>query len=373
MKWMNETENADLRGSGLRASNRSLIRRTMQCLAMCSIAFSEFALSACHVTTPGYWITPTLPATVSVAQDEINLGVQFPNSTRGSAISASVSGAVGETCLFDEFVFTPNANVIPNVTYKTSNGKNAAVFETGIPGIGFVVEVQTTTGGDPPAVPLINGDLSFPISARDRESVYATVTLVSAGGLVTGAWTSKTIRPFSYRVKYRGAFNSGTAYSAVLSSVSTNVTARACKVTSGATNSVTLPTLVSASLKATGDVASARSAPFSVGLNCDANVSVYATLTDASNPANTGSALSLAPDSTAAGVGIQILKKGEGTPLNFGPDSSRKGNINQWMVGKSSTANTQLSVPFEARYVKVAETIKPGSVSARGTITFSYQ
>ncbi|WP_282960506.1 fimbrial protein [Burkholderia ambifaria] len=59
--------------------------------------------------------------------------------------------------------------------------------------------------------------------------------------------------------------------------------------------------------------------------------------------------------------------------MSFGPDSSRKGNINQWMVSKSSTANTQLSVPFEARYVKVAETIKPGSVSARGTITFSYQ
>jgi len=228
-------------------------------------------------------------------------------------------GPNGQTCLFDEYVFTPNAKVIPNVTYKTSNGKTAAVFETVIPGFGFVVEVVT------------------------------------------------------FRVKYRGAFNSGSAYPANMSSVSTNVTARACKVTSGATNSVTLPTLVSASLKATGDVASARSAPFSVGLNCDANVSVYATLTDASNPANTGSALSLAPGSTAAGIGIQILKKGEGTPLSFGPDSSRKGNINQWMVGKSSTANTQLSVPFEARYVKVAETIKPGSVSARGTITFSYQ
>ncbi|MBR8253479.1 fimbrial protein [Burkholderia ambifaria] len=141
------------------------------------------------------------------------------------------------------------------MTYKTSNGKTAAVFETVIPGFGFVVEIVT------------------------------------------------------FRVKYRGAFNSGSAYSANMSSVSTNVTARACKVTSGATNSVTLPTLVSASLKATGDVASARSAPFSVGLNCDANVSVYATLIDASNPANTGSALSLAPVRRLPVSGFKSSKK----------------------------------------------------------------
>jgi hypothetical protein len=88
----------------------------------------------------------------------------------------------GQTCLFDEYIFTPNAKVIPNVTYKTSNGKTAAVFETVIPGFGFVVEVETLKGGDPPAAPLINGELSFPVSARDRGTAYATVTLVSAGG-----------------------------------------------------------------------------------------------------------------------------------------------------------------------------------------------
>ncbi|EDT06410.1 fimbrial protein [Burkholderia ambifaria] len=369
MKWMNTARNANLR-----ASNRSAIRRAMQCLALCTIAFSEFAFAACALWPTGYSIRPTLPGTVSVTQDEIALGVKFPNSTADGENAGSVAvNDVTQTCRFDEFVFTPIAKVIPNVTYKTSNGKTAAVFETGIPGIGFVVEVQTLTGGDPLPEPLINGDLSFRVSARDRGSIYARVTLVSAGGLVTGTWTSKTIQLFSFRLKYQGAFLPGSSRSSYMSSISTNVTARACKVTSGATNSVTLPTLVAASLKATGDVASARSAPFSIGLNCDANVNVHATLTDATNPANTGSALSLAPSSTAAGVGIQILKKGESTPLSFGPDSSGKGNTNQWLVGKSSAANTKISVPFEARYVKVAEKIKPGSVSALSTITFSYQ
>ncbi|MBR8174582.1 fimbrial protein [Burkholderia ambifaria] len=373
MKWMNAATNTDLRAGALRASNRSVMRITMQCLALCSIAFSESALSVCQLSGTGYWNTPTLPGKVSVTQDEIPLGGKFPNSTTSGARAGSVAANAGGVCQYDEYVLTPIAKVIPNVTYKTSTGKAAAIFETGIPGIGFVVEVRSDGFYDPPAAPLVNGELSIPVSTRDRGSLYATVTLVSAGPLVTGTYTSNSTTLFNYRLKYQGALLAGSSASNNMSSLSTNVTARACKVTSGATNSVTLPTLVAASLKAPGDVASARSAPFSVGLNCDANVSVHATLTDATNPANTGSALSLAPSSTAAGVGIQILKKGESTPLSFGPDSSAKGNTNQWMVGKSSTANTKISVPFEARYVKVAETIKPGSVSALSTITFSYQ
>ena len=373
MKRMNTARNANLRAGTLRASNRSAIRRTMQCLALCTIAFSEFAFSACELSGAAYGPSPRLPGTVNVTQDEIPSGRQFPNSTSDSGWAANIAGYTW-SCKYDEYVLTPATPVIPNVTYKTSEGKVAAVFETGIPGIGFVVEVQDYNGGAPPMAPLVDGELSVPLPyAREKGAIIAKVTFVSAGPLATGTHTSKSTTLFNYRLKYQGAFLPGSSSSSRLFSTSTQVTARACKVISGATNSVTLPTLVAASLKATGDVASARSAPFSVGLNCDANVSVHATLTDATNPANTGSTLSLDRNSTAAGVGIQILKKGESTPLSFGPDSSAKGNTNQWTVGKSSAANTKISVPLEARYVKVAETIKPGSVSALSTITFSYQ
>ncbi|MBB1631109.1 hypothetical protein A9975_09530 [Cupriavidus sp. UME77] len=151
------------------------------------------------------------------------------------------------------------------------------------------------------------------------------------------------------------------------------VTAKACTITSGATNTVVMPQLVTYSLKAVGDVSAAKSAPFSLGLKCDAGVSVYATLTDATNPANTGNILSLAKNSTASGLGIQIMKKGTSIPLNFGPDSAAKGNTNQWLVGTSAASGSVISVPFEARYIKTAETIKPGAMSALSTITFSYQ
>jgi type 1 fimbria pilin len=57
-----------------------------------------------------------------------------------------------------------------------------------------------------------------------------------------------------------------------------------------------------------------------IGLNCDPGVKVYTTLTDVSTPTNQTTILSLSPDSTAQGIGYQILFGG--TPVTFGPDFS---------------------------------------------------
>lgn len=150
------------------------------------------------------------------------------------------------------------------------------------------------------------------------------------------------------------------------------MTTRGCKVTSGATNAVALPSLVLNSLKSVGAVSNA-SASFSITVNCDPNVGLHATLTDASNPANTSNTLTLSGNSTATGVGIQMFRPGETTALGLGPDSSAKGNTNQWYVGSTSASGGTLNVPIVAKYVKTLPVIKPGSVSARSTITFSYQ
>jgi len=115
------------------------------------------------------------------------------------------------------------------------------------------------------------------------------------------------------------------------------------------------------------------SASFSIGVNCDANVELYATLTDASNPANTSDTLTLTGNSTATGVGIQMFRSGQTTAQRLGPDSSAKGNTNQWYVGGTSASSGTISVPLTAKYVKTEPTMKPGTVSALGTITFSYQ
>ncbi|MHA7680304.1 fimbrial protein [Cupriavidus sp. PET2-C1] len=343
-----------------------LFKITSSALILGVMFVSESAFAGCTVNqrlTP----SPALPTTISHIRDSLAPGIQFPSSTAGSAYVASIEMA---SCQIDQIVVTPLGRVVPGVTYQGKNGR-AAVFETGIPGIGYALETRNQNES---WVPIGAGPTVFPAGPYGSGGwgYHQQATLVVTGSVPTGnyrvpAQTTSTL----------GAMLNGTVVSNRLSigipALSITVTARACTITSGATNTVVMPQLVTYSLKAVGDVSAAKSAPFSLGLKCDAGVSVYATLTDATNPANTGNILSLAKNSTATGLGIQIMKKGTTSPLNFGPDSSAKGNKNQWLVGTSAASGSVISVPFEARYIKTEETIKPGAMSALSTITFSYQ
>ncbi|AJG19345.1 hypothetical protein RR42_m1950 [Cupriavidus basilensis] len=68
-----------------------------------------------------------------------------------------------------------------------------------------------------------------------------------------------------------------------------------------------------------------------------------------------------------------MFRSGETTPPGLGPDSSAKGNTNQRYVCRSRASGGNVNIPLAAKYVKTEPTIKPGSVSARSTVTFSYQ
>ncbi|AZD74462.1 fimbrial protein [Pseudomonas chlororaphis] len=115
------------------------------------------------------------------------------------------------------------------------------------------------------------------------------------------------------------------------------------------------------------DAGVAGDTPFTIGLTCPENIRLYATLTDGSAPGNTSDQLSLAPGSTASGVGLRILR--DGTPLAFGPDSSTPGNTNQWFVGMSSGS---VQIPLTAQYISTG-TVTPGTVKGVATFTMSYQ
>lgn len=115
------------------------------------------------------------------------------------------------------------------------------------------------------------------------------------------------------------------------------------------------------------DAGVAGDTPFTIGLTCPENIRLYATLTDGSAPGNTSDQLSLAPGSTASGVGLRILR--DGTPLAFGPDSSAPGNTNQWFVDMSSGA---VQIPLTAQYISTG-TVTPGTVKGVATFTMSYQ
>ncbi|MDN7880914.1 fimbrial protein [Burkholderia aenigmatica] len=120
-----------------------------------------------------------------------------------------------------------------------------------------------------------------------------------------------------------------------------------------------------------GDTSEAK--PFKIVLDCEGGetgtiTKTYMTLTDVHDNANRSDTLTLAPESTAKGLGVQVLHNSQ--PVSFGPDSSMTGNPNQFATG--NTPNGVLEIPLSARYVRTGMLLG-GSVKARASFTMSYQ
>lgn len=96
---------------------------------------------------------------------------------------------------------------------------------------------------------------------------------------------------------------------------------------------------------------------------------VHVTLTDQVKPGNRTDTLSLTPQSTAKGVGIQVLREGE--PIKYGADSAEAGNENQWLAGEA--ANGVFKIPLTAHYIQTEEIVSAGTADGRATFTLNYQ
>lgn len=114
--------------------------------------------------------------------------------------------------------------------------------------------------------------------------------------------------------------------------------------------------------------------PFELGLDCaggEAGIttSVYTVLTDKHNAANRTNRLTLSPESTAKGVGIQVLNKAQ--PVSYGPASSTIGTANQWLAG--TTGNGRFTIPLAARYIQTEAQITGGSANGAAIFTMGYK
>jgi type 1 fimbria pilin len=177
------------------------------------------------------------------------------------------------------------------------------------------------------------------------------------------------VLPGSFKLPVKLATgNYGSAEISVLnlSNNAASVTAPACSVQSPS-KQVAMPVASGRYLPSVGSTTGDTA--FSIALDCPTPVSVAVTFTDASEPNNVGSTLSLSTDSTAKGVGYQIVYNNK--VINYGPDSSAANNINQFSVAPAGTVGS-LTIPFTARYVRTG-TIVPGSADAKATFTMSYQ
>ncbi|WP_196486860.1 fimbrial protein [Burkholderia stagnalis] len=144
-----------------------------------------------------------------------------------------------------------------------------------------------------------------------------------------------------------------------------------CRVT---TPQITVPlgNIPASTFNGVGTVSPGK--PFNIVLQCSgggtgAVTNVHTTLTDHTNPGNVSDTLSLAQDSGATGIGIQVLNGS--TVIKYGPDSSATGNTNQWKAGEAG--NGTFTIPLTARYIQTAPKITPGTADGLATFTMSYQ
>ncbi|ELW1647876.1 oxidoreductase [Enterobacter oligotrophicus] len=306
------------------------------------------------------------PMTYSGPADSV-----IPGNIIGSAWSAT---ADVEEVFWCGWVFTctkgtlePSGSAVSSGMTVTVDGVNYTIFETGVPGVGYIIGLKDFKGTT--YVPLQTGiTQSYP---ADGTSGYAAnlgwsakVTFIKTGtALKSGVYQTPTIN-----AAILTAYNNEVKTAQVIINPTTiTVTASGCTVGTQSAN-VDLGTIDVRTLPTVGSTS--PSGAFNVGLTCDANVAVNAVMTDQTTPSNTSSVVTLTGDSTASGVGVQFFYNGTG-PLMVGPDSSAAGTTNQFFIQTTTAAQT-LSLPFQAQYIRTGELI-PGTANALASITFSYQ
>ncbi|BBT88452.1 oxidoreductase [Enterobacter cloacae] len=306
------------------------------------------------------------PMTYSGPADSI-----VPGKIIGSTWSAT---ATVQQVFWCGFVFTcskgtlePSNSAISSGMTVIVDGMNYTIFETGVPGVGYIIGLKDFNGTQ--YIPLQSGiTQSYPADGTNGYAQdlgwSAKVTFIKTGtALKSGVYQIPTID-----AAVLTAYNNEVKTAKVIINPTTiTVTASGCTVGTKSA-SVDLGTLDIRTLPTVGSTS--PSGTFTVGLTCDANVAVNAVMTDQTTPSNTSSVVTLTGDSTASGVGVQFFYNGTG-PLMMGPDSSAAGTTNQFFI-QSTTAAQTLSLPFQAQYIRTGELV-PGSANALASITFSYQ
>lgn len=249
---------------------------------------------------------------------------------------------------------------------------NYPVYPSSVPGIGFIIKQRIVS----PASATVPGGttISFtPTPSQQSFNSYIAGKLIKTGD-IGNVNVSAISLPVTYTLTFTGRFAGeistasgsfgGTAVgNYTVQNVSCSVNTSSLQVALAGVAPTDLPSVNS----------TAKPTPFNLGLTCPSSTSmaIYMTLTDNSNPGNTGNELSLSPDSSASGVKLQVLRN-NGTPalVNFGPDSSAAGNLNQLLMATNATGSQ--SFPFLVRYIRTG-TLSGGSVNGTATFTMSYQ
>lgn len=261
-------------------------------------------------------------------------------------------------------------SIVPGVSYSDQYGTYAIFEIPGVEGIGYVMRAR---GAVTDWMAIADQEVvirQIPAGSRNTRLLFS-IRLYAYGSPPPGNYSI----PMTTLAQWGLKSSAGTTIAEIgwipvsTQPTTLEVNTVSCLVTSPSNQVAILPSVDRIDFSGVGSTVPV-SAPFQFSLNCPSSVSLYATMSDGVDPGNTSDVLTLAPESTATGVGVQIFRQGQATPIAFGPQSPMAGTINQWFVG---TGSTSYVVPMEARYIQTSDTITPGQIDALATITFSYQ
>jgi type 1 fimbria pilin len=324
---------------------RWLVKHVVSAIGgMVTIAMSTHVIAATiNFPNNGTGVLPNLSYSASLASARnAPVGTVIQSGSQSVGLSSS-----DLTCSVQKAVTVNGAAV----------AGDSSTFQTNVPGVGVRFYITSLWHGAWVQAPVTQ---TLPVS-NGGFAHYTRADLVVTGPVGSG---TLVVLP-SMTVTFSGSCITTSSTTQYLNAGSV-ITGSTCSVTTPSVD-VSLPKALSPNLSTNG--ATTGGASFSLGVDCQAGVAVNVTLTDASNPSNRSTTLSLAPGSSASGVGLQILKGT--TVIAYGPDSATAGNMNQWSVGTASGGLMQ--IPLTARYVRTTGTLIPGAVKGTATFTMSYQ
>ncbi|WP_429148754.1 fimbrial protein [Aeromonas rivipollensis] len=354
---------------GGKSAVTGLIRLAMVAGIWGSMMASVFHASAVSAKTylgpPSGQITITAPENNSEAYLVANAGLTAANVCHPS--DPTVKDREGS-------FFSYTAATANTVEF---NGKVHTLMSTGNPYFGVIVPTRDTSAPDSDAVPLAwtfttwyptpnatRAPGTDAIDARFRYVLYAMPGELPAGSYVIPQMEAflgvdcrdEEGRTYQDRVGQR-AFT-------------VNVAARGCDVTSPAHTYIDFGELSSRDFSAVGSTTS--TIPTMISLQCDPNVEIHFTLSDQTNPSNRTSIVELTADSTARGLGVQVVNPGSGKFYSLGPDDASDHGINQVWLGQSGPQGGTFNFPLGFRYIRTGE-MTAGTATALVGVTLSYQ
>lgn len=270
-------------------------------------------------------------------------------------------------------IATAHISAISPSTGQTTmlDGVSYDIFDTGTPGIGWVMSVKDTNAYN--FTPLLDTENQwYPASGtqtNQRVTIGGAVKVTyikTQDRLVTGVTSISAQNLAKISCDNAQGQEVDTAF-IYTPSKQIRVTARACTVDTPKNDIVQMGNFNSIDLPQVGDLAGNKT--YNIILNCDPNIQLYATLSDQSNLSNRTNKISLSPDSTADGVEVQVSYNG--SVLSLGPDSTGAGADNQFKIRETGTGGVS-TVPLTFNYIRTGA-LQAGSANALVSVTFSYQ